>query len=190
MNVFRNSISKFLRPVGPVTKGVVSPMRSVPSSIVLTEYARNGKPNNTSNVVAKYAKSEYPQVRRAARLARKILEFSLAMAKPGITTDELDRLAHNEMLRCGAYPTPLNYYTFPKSICTSVNEVACHGIPDNRVLQDGDIISIDVSLFIDGYHGDNCGTTMVGEVDNKLLHLIEATKLSVAEAIKTCKPGS
>ena len=187
---FLKGSTKYARPCGPVKKGVVSPMLTVPSHIILPEYSKSGKPHYASDVLAIYKEEEVPQLRRAARLARKMLEFSLALAKPGVTTDEIDRLAHEEIIKHGAYPTPLNYYTFPKSICTSVNEVACHGIPDNRVLQDGDIISIDVSLFIDGYHGDNCGTTLVGKVDEKLQHLIDTTKYSVAEAIKTCKPGS
>ncbi len=182
--------NKFIRPVGAVMKGKVSPMLSVPLNIVLPEFAKSGKPMNTSHIMAKYQHSEYPKLRQAARLARKMLEFSLALAEPGISTDEIDRLVHAEIVRCGAYPTPLNYYGFPKSICTSVNEVACHGIPDSRILQEGDIISIDVSLFIDGYHGDNCGTTLVGKGDLKLQHLIDTTKASVAEAIKTCRPGS
>lgn len=179
-----------IRAGGKVLKGEVSPMRLVPGHIVPTEYAKTGQPFNSSNILAQYHKSEYPQLRKAARLARKVLEFSLALAQPGITTDEIDRLAHEEMIRCGAYPTPLNYYTFPKSICTSVNDVACHGIPDSRPLQEGDIIAIDVSLFIDGYHGDNCGTTTVGKADASLQRLIDTTKLSVEEAIKTCRPGS
>lgn len=166
-------------------KGLVSPPRTVPPHIVIPPYDPA-----SSGVIAKYGVSEVPKLRKAARLARKMLEYCLALAKPGISTDEIDRLAHEEIIRNGAYPTPLNYCGFPKSICTCVNEVACHGIPDSRVLQDGDIISIDVSLYIDGYHGDNCGTTLVGKADPKLQHLIDTTKFSVAEAIKTCKPGS
>ena len=188
MNFMKSS--KFLRPVGPVTKGVVSPMLSIPPNIVPTEYHVTGRPTSSSHILAQYQPDEIPRVRRAARLARKMLEFSLSLAKPGVSTDEIDRLAHEEIIRHGAYPTPLNYHGFPKSICTSVNEVACHGIPDSRELQDGDIVSIDVSLFIDGYHGDNCGVTTVGKADPKLQLMIDTTKLSVGEAIKTCKPGS
>mmetsp|Transcript_13220 Transcript_13220/g.29511 ORF Transcript_13220/g.29511 Transcript_13220/m.29511 type:complete len:194 (-) Transcript_13220:777-1358(-) len=190
---FLRSPTKFLRPVGPVLKGLVSPMLAVPSNITLTEYAATGSPKNTSNVLAMYTKNEIPRVRRAARLARKMLEFSLALVQPGISTDEIDRITHEEIVKHGAYPTPLNYYTFPKSICTSVNEVACHGIPDNRPLVDGDIISIDVSLFIDGYHGDNCGTVVVGvggAEEAKLQHMIDITKLSVERAVETCRPGA
>jgi methionyl aminopeptidase len=185
-----SSASKFIRPVGLVAKGKLSPRRVVPPHIVLPEYSHSGKPHNSSTILARYNEDEIPKLRKAARLARKMLEFCLALAKPGVSTDEIDRLAHEEIIRHGAYPTPLNYYTFPKSICTSVNEVACHGIPDSRELQDGDIVSIDVSLYIDGYHGDNCGATTVGNADPKLQHMIDATKESVAAAIATCKPNS
>jgi methionyl aminopeptidase len=189
MNFFKRG-PNFTRPCGPVVKGKLSPMRTVPSNIVLPEYAYNSKPTNSSSFLAQYATHEIPKLRQAAQLARKMLEFSLSLAKPGVTTDEIDRLTHEEIVKNGAYPTPLNYMTFPKSICTSVNEVVCHGIPDSRPLVDGDVVSIDVSLYIDGYHGDNCGATTVGTADPKMTHLIATTKQSVAEAIKTCKPGS
>jgi len=189
-NITRKShILSPLRTSDEVIKGVVSPKLQVPVGIPYPEYAYNGRPKDSGESVMLYSKEEIPKLRKAARLARKILEFSLAAAKPGMTTNDLDVLAHNEMLKHGAYPSPLNYFGFPKSICTSVNEVVCHGIPDSRVLQDGDILSIDVSLFIDGYHGDNCGTVVVGKADPQLLHLIESTKEAVQRAIAVCKPG-
>mmetsp|Transcript_9630 Transcript_9630/g.16033 ORF Transcript_9630/g.16033 Transcript_9630/m.16033 type:complete len:311 (-) Transcript_9630:286-1218(-) len=187
--------NKFLRPVGPVVKGSVSPMLSVPGNIKTTEYAKTGTPYNASHVLAMYNEREIPKIRAAAHLARKMLEFSLSLAKPGRTTDEIDRMTHEEIVKNGAYPTPLNYYTFPKSICTSVNEVVCHGIPDDRELVDGDIVSIDVSLFTQGYHGDNCGTVVVGQPPNadeeqRLKRLIDTTKHSVMSAAGICKPGA
>jgi methionyl aminopeptidase len=118
-----------------------------------------------------------------------MLEFANSLVKPGVTTDEIDALTHLEIIKNGAYPTPLNYMGFPKSICSSVNEVACHGIPDSYVLEEGDIISIDISLFINGFHGDNCGTVPVGKVDAKAEKLIAVTKDSVQKAIEICKPG-
>lgn len=136
-----------------------------------------------------YNEEEIIKVRRAARLARKMLEYANSLVEPGITTDEIDRLTHLEIIRNGAYPAPLNYCSFPKSICTSVNEVACHGIPDSRPLVDGDVISIDVSLYIDGFHGDNCGTVPVGKVDDSILRLIDCTKEAVDRAIAAIGPG-
>lgn len=178
------------RPFGAVMMGKVSPMLSVPLNITLPEYAKTGIPEITPHIMAKHHHTEYPKLRKAARLAQKIVEFSLALAEPGISTDEIDRLAHAEIVRYGAYPTLLNYYGFPKSIRTSVNEVVCSGIPDSRILEEGNIISIDVLLYIDGYHGGSCGTTLIGNGDPKLQHLIDTTKTSVTEAIKTCRPGS
>jgi methionyl aminopeptidase len=150
----------------------------------------SGQPGTSPNGIVTYSTHELPKIRKSARLARKILEFSLNLAKPGISTDEIDHFAHEEMIRHDCYPSPLNYYGFPKSICTSVNEVACHGIPDSTVLREGDIIKIDVSLFHDGYHGDNCGTVVVGQnPDPKLIKLIDATKEAVDRAIGVCAPG-
>jgi methionyl aminopeptidase len=183
-------IQKKFRNAPPVLKGKVSPMLSVPNHLPYPEYALSGDPGESPQEIICYSKEEIPKVRRAARLARKILEFALSHAQPGVSTDDIDKLAHNEIIKHNAYPSPLNYYRFPKSICTSVNEVVCHGIPDDRVLNEGDIIKIDVSVFLDGYHGDNCGTVMVGKnADEKLQRLIEVTKESVQKAIEVCKPG-
>lgn len=172
-----------------IQKGYVSTTLSVPSDINRPEYASNGHPFTSSNRVVCYEASDIPKLRKAARLARKVLEIGLKAAQPGVTTDQIDKLCHAEMIKHGAYPSPLNYFGFPKSICTSVNEVICHGIPDDQPLQEGDLISIDVSLFIDGFHGDNCGSIIVGKGDPQLQRLIDTTKESVAKAIEICKPG-
>eukprot|EP01035_Chromulina_nebulosa_P017924 gene17924-23545_t len=119
-----------------------------------------------------------------------MLDFANSKVCVGITTDEIDRLTHEEIIKHGAYPSPINYYGFPKSICTSVNEVVCHGIPDNRPLENGDVISIDISLYLDGFHGDNCGTVIVGEGDSNLEHLIKTTQQALDNAIEICKPGA
>ena len=102
-------------------------------------------------------------MRIAARLARKILDYACDLAKPDVTGDEIDSAVHEALLEAGAYPSPLNYVGFPKSLCSSINEVICHGIPDERPLQNGDIVSFDVSCFINGVHGDNCATILVGD---------------------------
>lgn len=180
------------RTRAPIKKGQHAPRFTVPNTILQPEYAITGKPLNTSNVLCHHTPEEIVKARKAARLARKMLEFSLSLVKPGITTEEIDRLTHEEMIKHNCYPSPLNYAGFPKSICTSVNEVICHGIPDNQVLQLGDLISIDVSLYHDGFHGDNCASVIVGgeehgdEIARKLLRV---SKNAVDEAIKICKPG-
>jgi methionyl aminopeptidase len=193
--LFRREISSAFSPVTvPVAKGIVSPMLTVDpirDNIFLPNHAKSGVPGESPDFITTYSEDEIPKVRKAARLARKMLEFANSLAKPGVTTDEIDRLTHHEIIRNGAYPTPLNYYGFPKSICSSVNEVVCHGIPDNRPLCDGDILSIDVSLYTkDGYHGDNCGSVIVGKGDESLNHLVESTKTAVDKAIAVCRPGA
>lgn len=118
-----------------------------------------------------------------------MLDYTASFIKPGITTDELDAICHQACVDRGAYPSPLNYAKFPKSVCTSVNEVICHGIPDKRPLEEGDIINLDVSLFYGGFHGDLNATYPVGKCDEKSLDLIKTTKEAMDEAIKICKPG-
>lgn len=119
---------KIIHPLSSIMiKGSVSPKLSFPDTLKTTEYAINGQPFNGSHIIAKYTKQEIPKLRKAARLARKMLEYSLSLVQPGISTDDIDRMTHEEIIKHEAYPTPLNYYGFPKSICTSVNEVVCHG---------------------------------------------------------------
>uniref|UniRef100_A0A3Q2Y7Z7 Methionine aminopeptidase n=1 Tax=Hippocampus comes TaxID=109280 RepID=A0A3Q2Y7Z7_HIPCM len=108
----------------------------------------------------------------------------------GMTTDEVDFLVHQETIQHNAYPSPLRYGGFPKSVCTSVNNVVCHGIPDSRRLEDGDIINIDVTVYLDGYHGDTSETFFVGEVDEVGRRLVETAKHCRDEAIAACKPGA
>ena len=128
-------------------------------------------------------------MRDAAKFARYILDYTCSRAEVGMTTDELDQIAHAEIIRHKVYPSPLNYSSFPKSICTSINEVTCHGIPDSRKLCNGDILSVDVSVFMNGYHGDNCKTVIVGEGDESAVRLVRVSEEALLEAIKICGPG-
>ncbi|KAJ1527237.1 hypothetical protein ONE63_008763 [Megalurothrips usitatus] len=128
-------------------------------------------------------------MRKACQLARKILEEVGKEAKIGRTTDELDSFAHELTINANAYPSPLNYKGFPKSICTSVNNVCCHGIPDDRPLQDGDIINIDVTVYYEGFHGDCSKTFLVGNVDDYGKKLVEVTELCLANAVAVCRPN-
>jgi methionyl aminopeptidase len=109
--------------------------------------------------------------------------------KPGVTTDELDRIGHDFLISQGAYPSALQYRGFPKSICTSINEVICHGIPDNTELQDGDIVNIDITAYKDGFHGDSNQTFLVGNVKEEVKLLVERTRESLARAIAVVAPG-
>jgi methionine aminopeptidase len=124
------------------------------------------------------------KMRAACKLAAEVLEFAGTLVQPGVTTDAIDQAVHDMIVSRGAYPSPLNYGKFPKSVCTSVNECVCHGIPDDRPLQKGDIINIDVTVYLDGHHGDTSRMFYVGEVSPKARALCDATKEALDAAIK------
>jgi methionyl aminopeptidase len=133
-------------------------------------------------------------MRRACRAAAEVLAEVGAAVRPGVTTDELDRIAHEACIARGGYPSPLNYggsvMPFPKSLCTSVNEVICHGIPDSTVLADGDIVNCDVTIYLDGVHGDTNRTFLVGEVDEASRRLVEVTQECLDRGIAAVRPGA
>ncbi|MGH9179833.1 MAG: methionyl aminopeptidase [Acidimicrobiales bacterium] len=176
----------------PVRPGRHSPRRAVPEGINRPSYADSGVVDRWSEPTVKSA-GVIERMRRAGREAAEVVALVAAAAQPGVTTDELDELCHQEAVRRNAYPSPLNYEgpvaPFPKSLCTSVNEIICHGIPDDRPLADGDIASLDVTLFIDGVHGDTCVTVPVGRVDEASLRLIAVTRECLAKAIDAVAPG-
>jgi len=130
------------------------------------------------------------RLREACRLGRDALDVAASMIKPGIRTEEIDAAVHDFIVSKGAYPSPLNYFKFPKSCCTSVNEVICHGIPDLRPLREGDIVNVDITVFFKGQHGDLNETFFVGEVDDDSKRLVEGAYDSLMTAIKHCKPGT
>ncbi|PBK84699.1 methionine aminopeptidase [Armillaria gallica] len=178
-----------MRPMYPL-----SAKRTVPLHIPRPEYADDGRPMAEARAASQppriLSKEEQDKMRTVCRLAREVLDIAASHVKPGVTTDELDKIVHNACIERNAYPSPLNYLNFPKSVCTSINEVICHGIPDRRRLKNGDIINIDVSLYYDGYHGDLNETYAVGEIDDDAKKLIRTTRECLDEAIKLCKPGA
>ncbi len=129
------------------------------------------------------------RMRKAGRLAAQALREAAAVIAPGVTTDEIDRVGHEYLCDHGAYPSTLGYKGFPKSLCTSVNECICHGIPDSRRLEDGDICNIDITAYLDGVHGDTNATFLVGDVDAESRLLVERTEESLRRAIKAVRPG-
>ncbi|WP_305094692.1 type I methionyl aminopeptidase [Prescottella sp. R16] len=168
--------------------GTVSPTLAVPKSIERPEYvwkatAREGNEPwvQTPETIEK--------MRVASRIAAQALQEAGKAVAPGVTTDELDRIAHEYMCDHGAYPSTLGYRGFPKSCCTSLNEVICHGIPDSTVVQDGDIVNIDVTAYIDGVHGDTNATFLAGDVSEENRLLVERTREATMRAIKAVKPG-
>jgi methionyl aminopeptidase len=175
-------------PRGALVPGTVSPQRSVPASIPRPEYVGRPAParHTGTDVVAP---ETIERIRVAARVAARALEEVGRNIVPGVTTDELDRIGHEYLIDHHAYPSTLGYRGFPKSLCTSVNEVVCHGIPDSTVLLDGDIVNIDITAYLDGVHGDTNATFPVGTVDDESALLIERTRESLARAIKAVRPG-
>ena len=128
-------------------------------------------------------------MRVAGRVAAQAMAAAAELIAPGVTTDELDAVAHEYLLDHGAYPSTLGYRGFPKSICTSVNDVVCHGIPDARPLADGDIVNIDITAYLNGVHGDTDATYLVGDVDEESRLLVERTREAMQRGINAVAPG-
>ncbi|KAF9379653.1 Methionine aminopeptidase 1 [Podila verticillata] len=182
--------SGLLRPLYPL-----SPCREVPADIPRPDYAETGIPLSelsvkSSSTIEAVSEADLVVLRKVCQLAREVLDIGLAAVKPGVTTDEIDRVIHEATIARGAYPSTLNYNGYKKSCCISVNEVICHGIPDQRPLQEGDIVNLDVSLFKDGFHSDLNETMPVGKVDDEASRLIKTTRECLENAIATVKPGA
>lgn len=193
-NPFPNfTFSGDVRPVYPLT-----PKREVNLLVKMPDYAKDGRPisemkNDRTGKIQQLEPHEIKRIRKTAKVSREILDTVAQRVKPGVTTDFLDQVLHKECMARGAYPSPLNYYNFPKSFCTSVNEVICHGIPDGYVLKDGDIVNLDVSIYLYGYHSDLNETYYVGDkakADPDTVRLVETTRECLDLAIAAVKPGT
>ena len=170
----------------PVRAGRLSPHRSVAASIPRPPYAPDAPP-----LVPAVPPDEIPdRMRATGRAAREVLLEVGEAVRVGVTTDELDRICHEAYIARGGYPSTLDYKGYPKSLCTSVNEVICHGIPDDRALVDGDLVNCDVTIYLHGVHGDCSATFLVGEVDEVGQHLVQATYESMWKGIDTVRPGA
>ncbi len=173
---------------GVLIPGTISAARSVPEQITRPEYV--GKKNPTEGVSGDhYLPEEIEGIRRAGSIAARAVDEVAKAIAPGVTTDELDRIAHEFLTSHGAYPSTLHYRGFPKSCCTSLNEVICHGIPDSTVLEEGDIVNIDITAYLDGFHGDTNRTFPVGQVSDEARLLIERTEEAMWRGIRAVKPG-
>jgi methionyl aminopeptidase len=158
-----------------VAPGRISPVRPVPADIERPEYV--GRPQPTPYLGPEVKDAEtIAAMRVAGRIAAQALQEVGRNVRPGVTTDRLDAIGHEFLCDHGAYPSTLGYRGFPKSLCTSLNEVICHGIPDSTVVADGDIVNIDITAFIGGVHGDTNATFLAGEVDEQSRLLVERTE--------------
>jgi methionyl aminopeptidase len=166
----------------------ISPPRPVPAAIERPHYVgRPGPEWYTGSHVQTPETIE--KMRLAGRIAARAMAAGAAEIAPGVTTDRIDQVVHEFICDHGAYPSTLEYSGFPKSCCTSVNEVICHGIPDARPLEDGDLVKIDVTAFIGGVHGDNCATYFCGDVPEESRLLAERTEEAMNRGIRAVRPG-
>jgi methionyl aminopeptidase len=168
--------------------GRQTPIRTVPASIPRPEYVGRDRPAPSTDPWVQSAEI-IERMRLASRIAARAMAEGSKVIAPGVTTDEIDRVVHEYICDHGAYPSTLGYKHFPKSCCTSLNEVICHGIPDSTVIQDGDIVNIDVTAYIDGVHGDTNATYFAGNVSEENRLLVERTEEALRRAIKAVAPG-
>ena len=174
--------------VTAIAPATISPRRSVPAHIPRPEYVDKEAPTPFTGSEVKDAET-IERMRIAGRLAAQALQLVGKHIQPGVTTDELDRIGHEFLCDNDAYPSTLGYKHFPKSLCTSVNEVICHGIPDSRPVEDGDIVNIDITAYIGGVHGDTNATFLAGDVDEDSRLLVERTEEALRRAINAVRPG-
>ncbi|MFZ9564932.1 MAG: type I methionyl aminopeptidase [Ilumatobacteraceae bacterium] len=173
---------------GRIEPGVISPMRSVPSHIAKPSYADTGDVVRWNESPVK-SPEIIERMRHAGQMAADILRLAGEYVKPGMTTDDIDVFVHDLTVERGAYPSPLNYHRYPKSVCTSLNEVICHGIPDSTIIEDGDIINLDVTCYVDGVHGDTNATFMIGDVSAEDRLLVKVTEECMWRGIEAVVPG-
>ena len=173
---------------GHLTPGVISPARFVPANIIRPEYVGKAEPTRFQGSDV-YPPEAVERIRESGRIAARAIAIVGAGIRPGVTTNELDVIGHDFMVSNGAYPSTLGYRGFPKSLCSSVNEVICHGIPDNTVLESGDIVNIDITAFKNGVHGDSNATFIVGEASTEITELVDRTRESLSRGIKAVAPG-
>ena len=171
-----------------LTPGIISPRRPVPASIPRPEYVDKPAPTPFDGSYVTDPDT-IDRMRVASKVAAQALAAVGDAVVPGVSTDELDAIGHNFIVERGAYPSTLGYRSYPKSLCTSVNEVICHGIPDDRPLEDGDIVNVDITAFLDGVHGDTNATFLVGDVDEESRLLVERTREALNRGIKAVKLG-
>lgn len=173
---------------GYLIPGKISKRLEVPASLTKPHYVGRPAPEKFTGSNIK-TPDQIEKIRAAGKLAAQAIELAGSQAKPGITTDDLDKIVHTFLIQNGAYPSTLGYRGYPKSCCTSINEVICHGIPDDTELREGDIINIDVTAYLDGFHGDSNQTFLVGLVPEEIALLVERTREALQRGMAAAVPG-
>ncbi|KAL0408830.1 UNVERIFIED_CONTAM: Methionine aminopeptidase 1B, chloroplastic [Sesamum radiatum] len=174
----------------PLRRGKVSQRLPVPDHIPKPPYVSSKLLPEISSEHQIHDAEGLARMRAACELAARVVDYAGTLVRPSVTTNEIDKAVHQMIIDAGAYPSPLGYGGFPKSVCTSVNECMCHGIPDSRQLQDGDIINIDVTVYLDGYHGDTSKTFLCGNVNRAMQRLVKVTEECMYKGIAVCKDGA
>ncbi|DAZ97026.1 TPA: hypothetical protein N0F65_012895 [Lagenidium giganteum] len=193
VNTDKSSAFEGFQYTGKLRRHEVSPMRTVPDHIAKPDYWQTGIPVSEQQAdgrIPVYTKEQIEGIRAACRAGREVLDIAGRALRVGVTGDEIDRIVHDACIERGCYPSPLNYYNFPKSHCISVNEVICHGIPDSRPIEDGDIVNLDISVYKDGYHGDLNDTFLVGKVDDDGVRLVKNAFECLQSAVAMVRPGT
>ena len=183
---------------GALRPACVTPQRTIPDGIAMPDYALHPNGASRSEEADKrgsgrihvHTAEEIDRLRVVCKLGREVMEIAGKYLKVGVTGDEIDRIVHAACVERKCYPSPLNYYCFPKSVCVSPNEVICHGIPDCRPIEDGDIVNLDITVYKDGFHADLNETFMVGNVDADSVHLVKTAYKCLSEAAKMIRPGT
>lgn len=188
--LYKNTKYKHTR--APIKKGIVKPTRldTLPRDVAIPVVGKQTWEAPYSNY--KMDSLEFKKIRKACDIARDALDYAVSLTKPGVTTEYIDTLTHEYIVKkLRAYPSPLNFRGFPKSICTSVNEVICHGIPDDREILRGDIVNVDVSCYFDGFHGDTSRMVVIDEnfADEESKKLVKVTQHILDTCIKSVGPG-
>lgn len=173
---------------GYLFSGKISPQRTVPKHITRPEYVGKNTPKAHAGGYVQSPEA-IEHIRASSKLAAEATKYVGSQIQVGMTTDDLDALAHQFLIDHDAYPSTLGYRGFPKSLCTSLNEVICHGIPDDTVIQDGDIVNLDITAFKNGYHGDTNATFLVGNVRQEVVDLVERTRVAMERGIAAALPG-
>jgi len=189
------SLTPTFKYTGTITPHPQSPTCTIPDTVKsnsLPSYHKTSIPHQPNNLpwqIEKKSPQDIQKMIKAGHIARQVLDAAGRAVKPGITTDQIDKIVHEETIKRGAYPSPLNYHGYPKSCCTSINEIICHGIPDSRPLENSDILNIDVTCYFEGFHGDCSEMFFVGEVEEEGRRLVQVTYDCWVMAMEWVKPG-